>query len=300
MPRSEKKLLIFLAKHKSMIFFWIGFVVVFIFINTVSNIAYNKFLKNNDASTDTSDISKTEATSNAEDCNVYGINLHGEIVTYHTRDSYNDLGKLMLDETSADDVNWVMKNAQSKDNIKAVVVEIDSYGGSGEAGEEMMGAFKDSTKPVVAFIRNAGLSAAYLAATGAQTIFASKFSDVGGIGVTGSYLQETEKNKKEGLTYVDLSSGKYKDSGNPNRALSDDEKQVLMRNIKIAYEYFVNFVAQNRNLDVEKVKKLADGSSVMGEQALENGLIDKIGSLPEVESFLMNKIGETAKICWEN
>jgi protease-4 len=193
-----------------------------------------------------------------------------------------------------------MKDAQSKDNIKAVVVEIDSAGGSGEAGEEMMTAFKQSTKPVIAFIRDKGDSAAYLAATGAQTIFASKFSDVGSIGVTMSYLQETEKDKKDGLTYVDLSSGIYKDTGNPNRPLSDNEKQILMRDVKIAYQYFVNIVAQNRNLDVSAVQKLADGSTVMGEQALKDGLIDKIGSLPDVENLLTEKIGSKATICWQN
>ena len=82
--------------------------------------------------------------------------------------------------------------------------------------------------------------------------------------------------------------------------LSDDEKQILMRDIKIAYDYFVNIVAQNRNLNVGSVQKLADGSTVMGEQALKDGLIDKIGSLPDVESFLTEKIGSEAKICWQN
>lgn len=263
-------------------------------------ISYGKELLSNTTSSDQADTSTDSTASSAEDCNVYGINLHGDVVTYHSRDSYNDQNKLTVDETSADDINWIMKDAQNKDNIKAVVVEIDSAGGSGEAGEEMMTAFKQSTKPVIAFIRDKGDSAAYLAATGAQTIFASKFSDVGSIGVTMSYLQETEKDKKDGLTYVDLSSGIYKDTGNPNRPLSDNEKQILMRDVKIAYQYFVNIVAQNRNLDVSAVQKLADGSTVMGEQALKDGLIDKIGSLPDVENLLTEKIGSKATICWQN
>lgn len=164
----------------------------------------------------------------------------------------------------------------------------------------MMRTFKQSKKPVVAFIRNAGLSAAYLAATGAETIFASNFSDVGSIGVTMSYLQEAEKNTKEGLSYVDLSSGAYKDTGNPARTLSEDEKQLLMRDVKISYEYFVKLVSENRNLDIEKIRKLADGSSVMGEAALKNGLIDKIGIYPDVVNFLSEKIGLPVEICWKN
>jgi protease-4 len=252
------------------------------------------------ANNDSSDTSDTGESSEPEDCNVYGINLHGFIATYHGNDAYNDQGKLALDQTSADEVVWAMKEAQDKDNIKALAIEIDSTGGYVEAGEEMMLAFKQSKKPVVAFIRNRGLSAAYLAATGAGTIFASKLSDVGGIGVTASYLQETEKNKKAGLTYIDLSSGIYKDSGNPIRPLSDNEKQLFMRDIKISYDYFVSLVAQNRNIDIEKVKKLADGSSVMGEQALKDGLIDKIGLFPDVKNFLTEKIGTEAVICWQN
>lgn len=250
-----------------------------------------------DNSTNTSD---TEETTEPENCNVYGINLHGDVVTYNSNDAYNDQYDVILDQTSADDIIWAVNEAQDNDKIKAIVIEIDSYGGSGVAGEEMMTAFKQSKKPVIAFIRNAGLSAAYLAATGAETIFASNFSDVGSIGVTMSYLQEAEKNTKEGLSYVDLSSGAYKDTGNPARTLSEDEKRLLMRDIKISYEYFVKLVSENRNLDIEKVRKLADGSSVMGEAALKNGLIDKIGIYPDVVNFLSEKINAPIEICWKN
>ena len=247
----------------------------------------------------TKDISNTEESSEPENCNVYGITLHGDVVTYNSNDAYNDQYDVILDQTSADDIIWAVNEAQGNDSVKAIVVEIDSYGGSGVAGEEMMTVFKQSKKPVIAFIRSAGLSAAYLAATGAETIFASNFSDVGSIGVTMSYLQEAEKNAKEGLLYVDLSSGAYKDTGNPARLLSEDEKQLLMRDIKIGHEYFVKLVSENRNLDIEKVRKLADGSSVMGEAALKNGLIDKIGIFPDVVSFLSEKLNTPADICWK-
>ena len=75
---------------------------------------------------------------------------------------------------------------------------------------------------------------------------------------------------------------------------------MIMRDIKIGLDYFIQIVATNRNLDIEKVRKLADGSIVMGETALKDGLIDKIGLLPDVENFLTEKIGVEAKICWQN
>lgn len=251
-------------------------------------------------SNDSADTSSTDTSSEPEDCNVYGINLHGNVVTYHTNGAYNDQDKLILDETSADEIIFVVNKAQEAENVKAIIVEIDSGGGYPVAGEEMMRAFKDSKKPVVAFIRSMSASAAYMAATGAETIFASKFSDVGSIGVTQSYLQNADKNKRDGLTYIDLASGPYKDTGSPDKPITQKEKDLLMRDVNIVYNDFVNMVAQNRNLPVDKVKALADGSTVMGETALKNGLIDKIGLLPDVESFLTEKIGAPVTICWQN
>lgn len=247
-----------------------------------------------------SDTSETASTTDTADCNVYGIRMHGDIVTYHGRNVFNDQGNLILDQTSADEVLYSVNEAQNKENIKAIVVEIDSGGGSGQAGLEIMKSFKDSKKPVTAFIRGRGLSAAYLGAIGAQTIFASQFSDVGSIGLTMSYLQEAGKNQKEGLSYVDLSSGKFKDTGNPSRTLTDEEKNLLMRDINIGFEYFVSLVSQNRNLSIEKVRAVADGSSIMGEQALKDGLVDKIGLLPDVEAYVSEKIGAKTNICWQN
>ncbi len=280
----------------------ISVVTVIVIWSAISyfGVSYGKELFSSTINENYTDTSTTGASSDTEDCNIYGINIHGDIVTYNSHDSYNDQGQLKFDQISADEVTWYIKEAEDKENIKAIVLEVDSSGGSGEAGEEIMQALKRSKKPTVAFIRNRGLSAGYLLATGAQTIFASKFSDVGSIGVTQSYLQNTEKNKKDGYTYIDLSSGKYKDTGSPDRAITEDEKQIIMRDIKIGLDYFIKIVATNRNLDIEKVRKLADGSVVMGETALANGLIDKIGLLPDVENFLTEKIGVKANICWKN
>lgn len=239
-----------------------------------------------------------EADLEENDCNVYPFNLHGEVVTYNSPDSYNENGDLIYDQTSADEVTAVVELANEDEKIKAVVVEIDSSGGQAVAGEEIMNAFKNSKKPVVVFIRNRGLSAAYLAATGAQTIFASKLSDVGSIGVTFSYLENTEKNKKEGLKFIDLSAGKFKESGNPDRPLTEEEKRLFMRDVNLTHEHFIQMVAENRKLNFNKVRQLADGFTLMGEDALKNGLIDKIGDLYDVKKFLKEQIGEDVEFCW--
>ena len=100
------------------------------------------------------------------------------------------------------------------------------------------------------------------------------------------------------MEYVTLSSCKFKDAGSPAKTITNEEKQLFMRDIKISYQNFLNFVSENRKLDIEKLKKVADGSSMMGEAALKEGLIDRIGSLPDVENYISEKIGDKAEVCW--
>lgn len=249
-------------------------------------------------STDDSANENTEENN----CNVLGIKLHGDLVTYiPPTDSYtneeND-ASAGGDQTASEDIVYSIEQAEKDDNIKAIILEIDSYGGYPTAGEEVANALKKVKKTAIALIREGGASAAYMAASATDKIFASKNSDVGGIAVTMSYLDRVRQNQKEGLTYIPLSSGKFKDTGDPNKPLSQEEKNLLMRDANILHQNFVKMVAENRNLDIKKVEVLADGSTMLGEMALQNGLIDQIGGLSEVKEYLKEKIGEDVEICW--
>lgn len=238
-------------------------------------------------------IQETEAA-----CNVLGIELHGEIVTYISPgDMYED-GSQLYDETASEDVVLAIERADQDEKIKAIILEVDSYGGSAVAAEEIAEAMKRATKPTVALVRTAAVSASYWAPTGADIIFASNLSDIGSIGVTMSYLDSSEKNIKDGLTYNSLTTGKFKDYGNPDKPLTAEERDLFMRDMNIMNENFIKTVAENRDLDINKVKVLADGSSMPGQMALEDGLIDRIGGMAEVKEYLKEKIGEEAKVCW--
>lgn len=234
-------------------------------------------------------------------CPVMGLELHGELFTYDTgtSESSSEDGE-WVDGISSDDLMWAINDADENSEVSAIVLEIDSYGGSAVAGEEVAAAIKKATKPVVAVIRGAGTSAAYWSATGADYIVASANSDVGAIGATSSYLESAQKNNKDGLTYVDLRSAPYKDMGDPDRALSSAEKVLWQRDLDIIHKNFVQAVAENRKLDLAKVEKLADGSSMLGQLALDNGLIDKIGGRDEAIQYLVDQgvISETEDICW--
>lgn len=233
-----------------------------------------------------------------KNCNVAGINLHGTIMTYIPFHADGD-ANFDYDTVGSEDILWSVNNANEDPNIKALIVEVDSYGGSPVAGEEISIAIKNSTKPVFGFIRENGLSAAYWAISSADRIWASKNSNVGSIGVTQSYLSYSEKNKKEGYLYEQLSSGKFKDSGTPDLSLTKEEKDLFMRDINIVYQNFMEAVSNNRNILIEDVKKFSDGSAVLGDKAKELGMIDEIGGINEVEKYIEEKIGEKVEICWE-
>lgn len=221
-------------------------------------------------------------------CNVFGITLHGDLYTYG-------------DEHSSEEIWYVLDTIEKDEdykNIKAVILEIDSYGGIPVAGEEIANKLKTMEIPTIAVIRSAGVSAAYWAATGADRIFASRVSDVGGIGVTMSYLDESKLNEKEGYTWNTLSVGKFKDAGSDQKVLTEEEKLLFERDLKIIYEEFIKNVALNRNLSADHVKSLADGSTVLGSSALSLGLIDEIGYINEVENYIRNNYSFEPKICW--
>lgn len=245
------------------------------------------------------DPAVTDSTSTANDnCTVTGINLHGTILTYLPLHAENDT-YFDYDSVSSEDVVYAIKQANENEKIKAIIIEADSPGGSPVAGEEIAVAVKNSKKPVVGLIREIGSSAAYWSISSASKIFASKNSNVGGIGVTSSYLSNVVKNTTDGYTYEQLSAGKYKDSGSADKPLTAEEKVLFMRDVNIVYENFITVISQNRKISIDKVRGYADGATVMGATAKERGLIDEIGGLPEVEQYLEKTTGEKPETCWQ-
>lgn len=230
-------------------------------------------------------------------CNVQGIKLYGGLYTYRNSASDN-AGQSSKDVASSEEITSAIEKADKNHSIKAILLEVDSAGGSPVGGWEIEEALKHSSKPTVALIRERGDSAGYLAASGAKYIIASANSDVGSIGVTMSYLGNADKNTTDGLTFYELSEGKFKDAGNPDKILTQDEGDLFMRDVKVLYNNFIKYVSENRHLDIKKVTELADGSSMLGQMAKDNGLIDQIGGIYEVKDYLQKQIKSTPNICW--
>jgi protease-4 len=104
-------------------------------------------------------------------------------------------------------------------------------------------------------------------------------------------LRTWKRTQKEGLRFVSLSSGKYKDYGNPDKPLTAEERALLERDLKIYHDQFIKEVSENRNLPIEDVAKLADGSSMPGELALHNKLIDALGDQETARAWFAEQLG---------
>lgn len=224
-------------------------------------------------------------------CNIAVIPVDGEITTFPYEVGGESEGDPSSLSTSMTDTLSLLNTAEHYDlNIQGILMLIDSPGGSPSASKMIADELKGSTLPVAAFILDYAASGGYYVATGADTIIANPFSDVGSIGITMSYLDYSKQNAEQGLEYVSLSSGKFKDSGIPDKPLTAEERALFERDLKIYHDTFVKEVSQNRNLPVEDVAKLADGSTLPAPLALEAKLIDSIGGKEDARKWFAEQL----------
>ncbi len=244
-----------------------------------------------------------------QSCNTLGILVHGTIVgtradvpisdVFQIQDASGGTTLQYPNYTIAEDIEDRVRYYKDDPSIKAILLDVDSGGGAQVGSEDIVVALRQLQKPTVAVIHDMGASGGYLVASAADLVFANDDSLVGSIGVTSSFVSQYEKDKKEGYRYEALSSAPYKDMLNPDKPLTDAERAIIMRDLAINHEHFVAIVAANRGLPAEKVSALADGSAMLGEQALDNGLVDKLGSTWDAIEYLRDKIGEEPVICWQ-
>lgn len=242
-------------------------------------------------------------------CNVLGIQVHGMIVESRADIPMSDTQLLSLGDGStylaapnyavANEITDTLRSAASDASIRGLIVDIESGGGGVVAGQEIAAAIRRFGKPTLSVIHEVGASSGYLVAAAASTAYASSDSNVGSIGVTSSYISQVEKNKKDGYAYEQLSIGRFKDMMSPDKPLTAEEKALVMRDLAATREHFVDLITQYRSLDRANVDALADGSTMLGTAALENKLIDRIGSLDDAIQDLENEIGEPVSICWQ-
>lgn len=222
--------------------------------------------------------------------NVALIPIHGVILGSEDSESFFET------VTSSIDAVKFIEKAGKNPNIKAIILEIDSPGGSAVASEEIANAIKKTNKTTVAWVREVGASGAYWVASSAEHIVASPVSITGSIGVIASYLEFPGLLEKYNVTYRRLVSGKYKDIGSPYKEMTAEETAIFQQNLDYIRDYFVNEVAKNRKLNKKDVDKVANGLFYLGAQAKELGLVDELGGKDDAIRYIEKKEGIKADI----
>lgn len=198
---------------------------------------------------------------------------------------------------SPDQVLKDLRRFEARDDVKAVVVRVDSPGGAVAPSQEIHDAIARvaRTKPVVVSMGNVAASGGFYLSVAATKIFAEPGTLTGSIGVIAE-LPEVDKLLE--WAKVDMNvvkSGKLKDLGSPFRPMTDDDRKFFQGLIDDVYGQFLDAVAKGRKLPVDKVKPIADGRVLSGAQAKAAGLIDELGGFEDAAAEAVTLAHETGK-----
>ncbi|MCP4592893.1 MAG: signal peptide peptidase SppA [bacterium] len=182
-----------------------------------------------------------------------------------------------------DDFAKVVDKLRKTESIKAVVLRIDSPGGSGYASDVIWKQLRrlDEAKPLVVSMGSVAGSGGYYIACPARRIFAQPTTITGSIGVLGVFRSAWSMFNRMDYEIEEMKRGARSLLGAPHRNLSKKDRKFFQDYIEDFYSIFIDRVAQTRRIPEEEVRKIAEGRIYTGRQALELGLIDELGGLTE-------------------
>jgi len=202
------------------------------------------------------------------------------------------------------DVMEELREAQSDSSVKAIVLRINSPGGSPVAAQDIYSQIVKTkeVKPVVVSMGDLATSAAYYISAPCDLIYAAPDSWTGSIGVIWPIQNSSGHYEQEGIQFYVAKSGDYKDIGADWRGLTDEEKSYVDGLVDETFQRFVDTVAASRKMPREKVLSLADGRVFTGVHAKELGLIDDIGDMYDAidAAKRLANIGDAAEVTYIN
>lgn len=203
------------------------------------------------------------------------VYLEGSMVADKSSDAADDGSAFSSDVVKA------LRKATDDSDVKAIVIRVNSPGGTPVAAEEIISQINRTKqkKPVVVSMGDMATSAAYYVSSNTNKIYANPDTFTGSIGVIWVFKNKTRYYSEEGINFYIAKSGNFKDVGADWRGLSDSEKSYIESIINESYDRFVTSVATGRNLSVDQVRKIADGRVYTGTSAKNMGLVDELGSL---------------------
>lgn len=202
------------------------------------------------------------------------INVIGEIAMDDTEPGLIGIGSVGS-ETIASEI----EEAASRSDVKALVVVVDSPGGSPVASRHIYSALKDVKKPKVAYFREMAASGGYYVGAGTDYIVAEPSTLTGSIGVRATFTDLSSLFGKIGYNETTIKSGELKDIGTSSRPMTDKERQLMRAIVQELFDEFKGVVMESRGsrLNMEKFNEVLDARVLTGRQALAAGLVDQLG-----------------------
>ncbi len=185
---------------------------------------------------------------------------------------------------TSDHIVEVVNQAIDDVGVKALVVRINSPGGSAAASQEIYDVFEefsDTGRPVIVSMADVAASGGYYIAAPADEIFANPATLTGSIGVIMQLMNYEGLYELIGLSDTTITSGELKDIGSPTRPMTDEEKELLQVMLDQVHVQFMDAVMEGRGFSKEGIEDIATGMIFNGEQALDLGLVDKLGGLSD-------------------
>ena len=180
-----------------------------------------------------------------------------------------------------------LRQVRQDEDVKAVVLRINSPGGSATASEEILREVRltSQKKPVIVSMGDYAASGGYWIATGANHIFAEANTITGSIGVFGLQFNVQKLASDYGITWDVVKTGRYADSATISRPKTPQELAIAQKSVNQIYNQFLNKVAQSRKLPVQKVAQIAQGRVWSGQDAKKLGLVDEIGGIDDAIEY---------------
>ncbi|MFQ5559992.1 MAG: signal peptide peptidase SppA [Nitrospinota bacterium] len=212
-----------------------------------------------------------------------------------TRSSGEKIGVVSIEGiiTGSEKTIRQLKKYEKDDSVKGIILRIESPGGGVGASQEIYSEVLRIKKKKKIFVSLGGLAASggYYIACGADKIFANSGTITGSLGVIMAFSNIEGFLKKVGLKTVVVKSGRYKDIGQPSRAMSESEKKILQTVSDDIHVQFKKAVSLGRDLPFADVEKFADGRIFSGRMAKEIGLVDELGGREAAIQSLARSVG---------
>ncbi|NGZ19981.1 MULTISPECIES: S49 family peptidase [unclassified Wolbachia] len=183
----------------------------------------------------------------------------------------------ILDMTSYENIHEEIESALEDKSIETILLDIDSPGGEVNGVFDLADFIYESRakKRIIAIANDDAYSAAYAIASSAEKIFLTRTSGIGSIGVIASHIDQSGFDEKQGIKYTTIFAGSRKNDLNPHEPMTSESLESLQKEVGRLYEMFLQLIARNRGLSIEKIRSTEAGL-YFGEKAVEIGLADGV------------------------